>query len=300
MPQVRIEPLATVDAHAYWTVYVAGRTGLPTRSVAAHIERYLALPVEEQRAYFAVRRGDAIVGTMRLLPGMITGFAMDPAHRSDATAAIIRAVDLLRAQGSGGITASIEDAYLGAFEVLGFRRAFSRMRMEASTRSYPLSALRLKPPEEGEVPKLAHFFREVYEGHMEQSFGMHVGSEDDFGRLVTAILRGETGRFMPEASFVVLDGERLTGAVLVTHWMEGPLVAELGVVPDWRRRGVGRALLSAASTRLAALGEARWALYVTVGNNAAISLYRAFGFEQTGGETVTARLEGTASGHSQG
>ncbi len=300
MPQIRIEPLTTVDAHAYWSVYVTGRTGLPTPSVAAHIERYLALPAEEQRTYFAVRQGDAIVGTMRLLPGMITGFAMDPAHRTDATAAIIQAVDLLRAQGSGGITASIEDAYLGDFVALGFRRAFSRIRMEASTRPRPPSALPLKPPEEGEVPKLAHFFREVYEGHMEQSFGMHVGSEDDFRRLVTAILRGETGRFMPEASFVALEGERLTGAVLLTHWMDVPLVAELGVVPDWRRRGVGRALLSAASTRLAALGDARWALYVTVGNDAAISLYRAFGFEQAGGETVTARLEGATPGDSQG
>ncbi len=299
MPQVQIEPLTTLDAQAYWRVYVAGRTSLPTRSVAAHVERYLSLPAEEQRTYFAVREGDSILGTMRLLPGMITGFAMDPAHRADARSAIIRAVDLLRAQGGVGISASFEDAYLDDFAALGFRPVFSRMRMEAPTRRFPAPALPLKPPEEAEIPKLARFFMEVYEGHIEQTFGMHVGSEEDFRGLVTGILRGETGRFMPEASFVTLDGERLTGAVLVTYWMEGPLVAELGVAPAWRRRGVARALLSAASTRLAALEEARWSLYVTVGNDAAISLYRAFGFEPAGGRTVTAQLPAAAADHSQ-
>lgn len=300
MPPVQIQPLTTLDAQTYWRVYVAGRTSLPTRSVAAHVDRYLTLPAEEQRTYFAVRERDAIVGTMRLLPGMITGFAMDPAHRAEARAAIIRAVDLLRAQGGVGITASFEDAYLDDFAALGFRPVFSRMRMEAATRRFPPPALPLKAPEEGEVPKLARFFKEVYEGHIEQTFGMHVGSEEDFRGLVTGILRGDTGRFMPEASFVAVDGERLTGAVLVTYWMEGPMVAELGVAPDTRRRGVARALLSAASTRLAALDEARWSLYVTVGNDAAIALYRAFGFEQAGGRTVTAQLLSPAEGRSQG
>ena len=291
MPEVRIEPLRSLDAHAYWAVYVAGRTSLPTRSVPAHVGRYLSLPPEEQLTYFAVREGDALVGTLRLLPGTITGFSMDPSHRLEARAAIIRALDLLRAQGGGAITASFEDTYREDFEALGFRRLFSRMRMEAATGRSPAAGFSLKPPEEGEIPKLAQFFKEVYEGHMEQAYGMHIGSDDDFRRLVAGILRGETGRFMPEASFVSLDSGRLTGAVLVTYWMEGPMVAELGVAPDRRRRGLGRALLAAASTRLATLGESRWALYVTVGNEPAIHLYRALGFEQAGGETVTARLD---------
>ncbi len=291
MAALRLEPLRSLDAHTYWGVFVSGRTSLPTRSVAAHVERYLALPPEEQRTHFAVRDGEAIVGTMRLLPGTITGFSMDPAHAGDARAAIIKAIDLLRAQGSGAITASFEEGCLGDFESLGFRRVFSRMRMEGPTRRVPDSGVPLKPPEEQEVPKLARFFMDVYEGHIEQSFGLHVGSEGDFRGFVTGILRGETGRFMPEASFVALDGERLTGAILVTYWMEGAMVAELGVVPARRRQGLGKALLAAASTRLDALGEPRWALYVTVGNEPAIRLYRSFGFEQAGSATVTAKLD---------
>ncbi len=127
---------------------------------------------------------------------------------------------------------------------------------------------------------------------MEQAHGIHVGSEEDWRGYVTGILRGDAGRFMPESSFVAVEGERLVGAVLVSHWMGSPMIAELGVSPDRRRRGIAHALLSTASTRLARLEERRWSLYVTEGNDPAIALYRAFGFDQAGGQTVTARLAG--------
>ncbi len=291
MPAIRLEPLQTLDAQAYWRVYVDGRTDLPTRSVPAHVERYLNLPPEEQRRHYAIRDGDAIVGTVRLLPDSITGFSFAPDRRSEARAAIIKAVDLLHSGGAGAITASFDEAYEADFTAIGFRRLFARMRWEAPTRRLPPGNVPLKPPEEGEIPGLARFFMDVYAGHMEQEFGMHVGSEDDWRGYITGILRGETGRVMPEASFVALDDERLAGAIHVTHWMGSPLVSELGVARDARRRGIARALVAAASTRLAALEEPRWALYVTVGNDPAIALYRTMGFEPVGGQTVTARLD---------
>jgi ribosomal protein S18 acetylase RimI-like enzyme len=43
--------------------------------------------------------------------------------------------------------------------------------------------------------------------------------------------------------------------------------------------------------RLAGLDVPRLALYVTLGNDPAVSLYRSLGFAQIGGESVTARLE---------
>ncbi len=291
LTSLRLEPLQTADAQEYWRIYVSGRTDVPTRSVTAHVERYLGLSKEEQRSHFAIRRGDAIVGTVRLLPDSIAGFALEPAYAGEAVSAILKAVDLLRASGAKAITASFDEAYARAFEDLGFRRIFARIRMEAGTRRAPPSHVALKPPEETEIPGLARFFMDAYEGHLEQSFGMHVGSEDDWRGYITGILRGEAGRFMPEASFVSLEEGRLVGAILLSHWMGSPLVSELGVAPDRRRRGIGRALLTAASSRLAALDETRWALYVTVGNDPAIGLYRSLGFDQTGGQTVTARLD---------
>lgn len=289
MTALRLEPLQTLDAQEYWRIYVEGRSDLPTRSVPAHVERYLALPQEEQRTHYAIRDGDAMIGTVRLLPDAITGFSLAPAHAREARAAILKAMDLLRSGGAEAITASFDEPYGKDFEALGFRRVFARMRMEAPTTRFPPGGIPLKPPEEAEIPGLSHFFMEVYAGHLEQSYGMHVGSEEDWRNYITGILRGEAGRFMPEASFVSLEEGHLTGAILVSQWMGSPLIAELGVAADRRRRGVARALLSAASTRLAGLEEPRWALYVTEINEPAIALYRGQGFAPAGGRTVTAR-----------
>ena len=291
MDGLRFEPLRTLDAQEYWSVYVQGRTDLPTRSVTSFVERYLSLPSEEQRRHYAIREGDALIGTVRLLPDEITGFSLAPGRMGEARAVLVKAVDLLRSGGAGAITASFDGAYEHDFEPLGFRRLFARMRMEAETKRFPPTGVPLKPPEEAEIPGLTRFFMDVYAGHVEQQYGMHVGSEEDWRGYITGILRGDTGRFMPDASFVSLEGERLTGAILVTHWMGSPLISELGVAADHRRRGIARALVSAASSRLAALEEPRWALYVTQGNEPAIALYRAHGFSPSGSPTVTARLD---------
>src|SRR5439155_341681 len=181
------------------------RTDLPTSDLQIHLDRFLALPPEEQRSHFSVKRDGRIIGTVRLGPAEISGFSMDPTSREEAATALLKSMDLLRAGGATSIIAHFEDIYESAFESLGFRRVFARMRMEAPTK---------------------------------------------------------------------------------------PLVAELGVAKDRRGRGLGRALLETAMGRLAGREEPRLALYVTVGNDPAIALYRSMDFSQAGGQSVTARLEG--------
>ncbi len=294
MGGLTLVPLQTGDAERYWRVYLSGRTDVPSRDLQMHLDRYLTLPPEEQGTHLAVVKDGAIIGTLRLLPDTITGFAIDPAHRQLATAALLKAVDLVRSRGVTAITASYEDRYEPFFKALGFRRRFSRMRMEAPTKRLPpASGIALKPPEESEVLHLSAFFQDVYAGHLEQQFGMHVGTDEEWRGYITGLLKGEVGRFMPEASFVAVDAGRIVGAILMSHWMGMPLVAEVGVSKDRRGKGLGRGLLQAASSRLAALGEPVWALYVTLGNDNAIGLYRSLGFVQSGGQTVTAHLEGT-------
>jgi GNAT superfamily N-acetyltransferase len=170
---------------------------------------------------------------------------------------IVLAADALRSRGTEAITACFDGAYLRDFEAVGFYRAFARVRMEAATGARPHAGVVLKPPEEGEILGLARFFMGIYEGQIQQLYGMHVGSAEDWRSYVTGILRGETGRFMPDASFVALEETRLVGAILMSQWMRSPLVAELGVAKDQRRYGIAHALLSAASTRLAWVGESR-------------------------------------------
>ncbi len=287
-----LEPLQTTDAHAYWRVFVSGRGDLPTQDLKVHLDRYLALPPEEQRAHFAFRMDGRIVGAIRLGHGEISGFSMDPAHASETTGALLRAVDFLRAAGEGPITAHYEDRYEPSFAGLGFRRIFARMWMEAATVRAPIpDGVRLVHPEEAEIARLTAFLMEVYEGHVEQQHGLHTGTEEEWRDYVGGLLKGDSGRFMPDASFVTLDGTRIVGAILITHWMGMPLVAELGVAKDRRGRGLGHALLQAAMNRLEGLGERRLALYVTVGNDPAVALYRSAGFVQVGGQSVTARIE---------
>lgn len=166
--------------------------------------------------------------------------------------------------------------------------------MEAPTGRSPRAAgVDLRPPEEREVLGLTRFFMEAYEGHMEQRFGIHVGPEAEWREYIIGILKGtEAGRFMPDASFVILESDRVVAAILVNHWMGMPLVADLAVAKDRRGRGFGRTLVRAAMDRLAQVGEPRLALYTTIGNDPAIALYTALGFAQVGGRSVTARLQG--------
>ncbi len=290
---VSLEPLQTMEAHAYWRVFVSGRGDLPTPDLKVHLDRYLALPPEEQRAHFAFRKDGRIVGAIRLGPGEISGFSMDPAEAAETTGALLKAVDFLRAAGTGSITAHYEDRYEPSFVGLGFRRIFARMRMEAPTVRAPVpEGIRLIPPEEGEIARLTAFLMDVYDGHMEQRYGLHTGPEDEWREYVGGLLKGgDSGRFMPDASFVGMDGTGIAGAILVTHWMGMPLVAELGVAKGQRGQGLGRGLLQAAMNRLDGLGERRMALYVTIGNDPAVALYRSAGFVQVGGQSVTARLE---------
>ncbi len=292
MTRLTLEPLSTADAHEYWRVYLEGRTDLPTRDLRVHLERYLSLPPEEQRSHYAFRLDGRIVGAARILPGTIAGFSMTPACADQTKAAVLKAVDLVRAQGAESITATFEDRYGPDFSAIGFRRQFARIRMEAPTQRRLLPpALSLRPPEEKEIAGLAKFLMEVYDGHFEQRFGMHVGPEPEWREYVAATLKGDVGQFLPDASFVHLECERIVGAVLITHWMGMPLVAELGVSKDRRGKGLARALLQAAMNRLVDRDEPRIALYATVGNDPAIRLYAAMAFNQVGGQTVTAVLE---------
>src|SRR5437870_13910476 len=131
---------------------------------------------------------------------------MDPASREEAASALLRSMDLLRAGGASSIIAHFEDIYESAFESLGFRRVFARMRMEAPTkRNVAPINVKLQPPEEDEVLGLTKFLMDVYEGHMEQQYGIHTGPEEEWRGYVAGLFKGDSGQFMPDASQVALE-----------------------------------------------------------------------------------------------
>jgi len=90
-----------------------------------------------------------------------------------------------------------------------------------------------------------------------------------------ALLVAVAGQDQDDAAEIVGD----LGVHLATYG-----VAELGmaVVPGWRGRGVGSALLSAAVDWAREAGAHKLALQVWPHNRAALALYKKFGFEREG------------------
>ena len=290
MSGLELAPLETTDADAYWRAHVAGRTDLPSPSFLVHMERYLRLPPEEQRTYFAFLEGGRIVGTVRLADA-ITFFSLVPEARDWTRDAVLLATEPFIAKGVEKVVASYDDSSSGAFTGLGFRETFSRMRMENRVVKGDKPALEMAHPEATDVDDIASFLMAAYEGHMEQAFGIHVGPPEEWRDYATSIWKGESGTYLPLASWLARDDAGLAAVSLATLWMGAPLVSEIAVRKDRRRQGLARALLAATTNALVDLGHDRLALYVTVGNDPAIRLYGDLGFRRAGGRTVSAVLD---------
>jgi GNAT superfamily N-acetyltransferase len=118
-------------------------------------------------------------------------------------------------------------------------------------------------------------------------FAAYRGTIDDEGDSFADALheiektwRGDYGRFLPECSYAVEEGEFLTSACLVTFFEphDAPLVVFLMTRPEAKRRGLARSLLERSMNALLATGYSRLTLVVTEGNDPALSLYRSLGF----------------------
>jgi ribosomal protein S18 acetylase RimI-like enzyme len=104
--------------------------------------------------------------------------------------------------------------------------------------------------------------------------------------------RSIAGATLPDrAVFVAITGVRAVGMVFV-KCASPPDVAFLGgmwVSPEFRRRGVGHALVQEGLNFLRLAGETELALWVTRGHDGVLAFYRALGFRDTG-VTSTLRL----------
>jgi ribosomal protein S18 acetylase RimI-like enzyme len=118
-------------------------------------------------------------------------------------------------------------------------------------------------------------------------FAAYRGTIDDEGDSfadalveVEKTFRGDYGRFLPECSFVVEEGEFLASACLVTFFdpHDAPLVVFLMTRPEAKRRGLARHALERSMNALLEAGYERVTLVVTDGNEPAQSLYRRLGF----------------------
>ena len=81
---------------------------------------------------------------------------------------------------------------------------------------------------------------------------------------------------------VALDGEQVAGYIGAQSVPPEADVMNLAVSPQYRRSGIGQRLLETLINRLAAEGINSLALEVRPSNEAALTLYRRFGFREIG------------------
>jgi ribosomal-protein-alanine N-acetyltransferase len=85
------------------------------------------------------------------------------------------------------------------------------------------------------------------------------------------------------AFYIVAEiGSRLAGYAGLWRVMDEGHITNVAVHPDFRRRGIGEALVSVLLAHTAANGVLSHTLEVRASNAAAISLYSKFGFEPAG------------------
>jgi ribosomal protein S18 acetylase RimI-like enzyme len=97
--------------------------------------------------------------------------------------------------------------------------------------------------------------------------------------LMTEIVRRRG--FVPEATWLLVGPQG--PCATVQGLREGPgvgAIQNLGVLPAWRGRGLGQALLLLALHGFAQAGLGRGQLEVTAHNDAAVRLYRRLGFRR--------------------
>lgn len=82
----------------------------------------------------------------------------------------------------------------------------------------------------------------------------------------------------PGLSLVARDEGRLVGAVLCGHDGRRGYLHHLAVAPEYRRRGIGRALVDGCLARLAAIGIEKCHIWVYAANGDGAAFWSAIGW----------------------
>ena len=294
-----LAPLASAPSEALRLVAAAGREwaadGLPWATDAA---ADLSGQIREGRSggSFLVGPSGSAAGVALWPPGVPLGrramILLDAGFRNAAS--LGRFVDLLRAEGTDGPLLAVYEPITGLtrseLEQCLVPRGLRRVeRVDCTYPSdrplppVPPAPPGLRPLVATEEPAVARLLGEAYaDNPLDLAlFRHHADPSADLAFAAHFILGGELGPFWGDASFAVDDPSvpgRLLAAVIVND-RGGPLISEVGVVPDARGRGIARGLLARTVAAVRARTETPVRLVVTVSNRRAFELYRALGFQ---------------------
>jgi ribosomal protein S18 acetylase RimI-like enzyme len=160
---------------------------------------------------------------------------------------------------------------------------FKRHKMEMDLHSLPSPRL--------PVPfSFAPWSYELLEAHADMLFGsfhQEIDAQvfpslgDRHGSLCLMIEMSRKRGFVPEATWLLLGPSGPCGTVEGLRERDGVgAIQNLGILPGWRGRGLGEALLLQALHGFRQIGLRRALLEVTAQNESAIRLYRRLGFRR--------------------
>jgi ribosomal protein S18 acetylase RimI-like enzyme len=102
---------------------------------------------------------------------------------------------------------------------------------------------------------------------------------DDAARNKASSAIAEKMRFQPDLMLVALEGPLVVGSVMAGYEGHRGWISRIAVLRAHRHKGIGRALLSEAENRLAALGCIKINLQVVEANSAVVRFYKEAGYE---------------------
>jgi ribosomal protein S18 acetylase RimI-like enzyme len=143
----------------------------------------------------------------------------------------------------------------------------------------PVPGYTPRPLTLADEPLIADLLFRVYANSPERGlFATTLDEREDARHGVHDLLHGEVGRWLPDASYGIERDGRLVAHTLANE-LEGGLIAEVGVDPRHRRKGLARRLLCLTVEALRSNGFGAPRLVVTLWNSGAVRLYQSMGFE---------------------
>jgi GNAT superfamily N-acetyltransferase len=119
-----------------------------------------------------------------------------------------------------------------------------------------------------------------FHGEVDAQVFPSLGNRDGCAALMAEIARRRA--FIPEATWLLVGPEGACGTVQALRERGAyGAIQNIGIVPSWRGRRLGEALLLQALRGMYASGLGRAILEVTANNEAAIRLYRRLGFRRS-------------------
>jgi mycothiol synthase len=291
---IRMFTIATATPDEQAATFERALAHLPDADRPGRVEYCLNLletGIFDPRGLWIARVGSDVAAAQVCVPlaGAACLFWL-PAERGAAAEAVAQAgIDWCRSWGCKLAQALARDDELLRAEPLvrrGFRAVTRLCHMERSLTDVPakpISPLRFETYSPKNAAEFAVTLERTYEGTLDCPELNGMRSIDE----IIAGHRGQ-GRFDPQCWWLAYDGARPAGVALLAEMPDAVTweLAYVGVVPEYRQRGIGRFLTLHALHALLTRPATRMTLVVDDRNAPARRLYTSLGFVETEISTV--------------